>query len=99
MLGKLVDRYNDVVRMANAVATRADARDPKTSGDAKVKMAHDFPYIKKVGATWRIQGEAHGKTFNDPLARITVASPELIGLKDPQDLTKMNLVKRPKESE
>jgi hypothetical protein len=99
MLGKLVDRYNDVVRRANAVAGRADAKDPKTSADGKAKMAHDFPNIRKVGATWRIQGDAHGKTFYDPLTRITVTSPELIGLRNPADLTKMNLVKRPKESE
>jgi hypothetical protein len=37
--------------------------------------------------------------FDDPVASITIANPDLIGLRDPEDLSRMNVVKRPKESE
>ena len=99
MLGKLVDRYNDVVRKALAVIARTTSRDAATSAAARVQMAHDFPRIKPVGSGWHVQGDGHGKMFDDPVASITIANPDLIGLRDPEDLSRMNLVKRPKESE
>jgi len=99
MLGKLADRYNDVVGKAQAIIARISSRDPAKSSTARATMAHDFPYIRQVGAQWHVQGRSHGKQFNDPLTKITVRDPDLIGLRDPQDPTRMNLVKRPKESE
>lgn len=99
MLGKLVDRYNDVVRKALAVIARTRSRDAATSAAARAQMAHDFPRIKPVGTGWHVQGDGHGKMFDDPVASITIANPDLIGLRDPEDLSRMNLVMRPKESE
>jgi hypothetical protein len=45
-----------------------------------------------------ILGTAHGKNFNEPLKATTPTDPDLTGLRDPQDPSKMNYVKRPVES-
>ena len=99
MLGKLVGKFNDVVAKALAVIAMTRSRSAATSAAARAKMAHDFPNIQQVGTDWHVQGDGHGKIFDDPVSPITVNDPDLIGLRDPEDLTEMNLVKRPKESE
>jgi Domain of unknown function (DUF4157)/Protein-glutamine gamma-glutamyltransferase len=98
MLGKLVDRYNDVVRRAFAIIAKIGTRDPATSEAARKQMDDTFPFIHQAGHEWHIQGTAHSKVFNDKLARITQSDSDLTGLKDPDDPSRMNLVKRPKES-
>ena len=96
MLGKLVGKFNDVVAKALAVIAMTRSRSAATSAAARAKMAHDFPNIQQVGTDWHVQGDGHGKIFDDPVSPITVNDPDLIGLRDPEDLTEMNLVKRPK---
>jgi hypothetical protein len=98
MLGKLVAEYNKVTDMALSLIDQTRSKDPKTSKDASDKMATKFPWIKPAGTEWHIRGSAHGKTFDKKVQPITASDPELIGLKDPSDPTRMNLVKRPKES-
>jgi hypothetical protein len=98
MLGALVRRYNKVVRMAKDIIKRIRGGDPTTSEAARKQMDHTFPNVKPVGHEWHIQGPAHGKQFDEKIDLITQSNHELIGLKDPEDPTRMNLVKRPKES-
>lgn len=98
MLSKLVSRYNDVVRKANEIIKRIRTGDPTTSEAAHKQMDDAFPFVKPVGHEWHIRGTAHGKDFDEKIAPIKQSNPDLIELKDPEDPTRMNLVKRPKES-
>jgi Domain of unknown function (DUF4157)/Protein-glutamine gamma-glutamyltransferase len=98
MLHKLVGKYNDVVRKAEDIITKTRSRDPTTSAAAHKQMNDMFPKVNPVGDEWHIQGKAHSKDFDEKIDRITERDPDLVGLKDPDDPSRMNLVKRPKES-
>lgn len=98
MRKKLAEEYNDVVRKAEPVIQRTRSANPKTAQAAKDEMGQRFPRIQEKGGEWRIVGNAHKKDFDEPLKRVKDTDPGLIGLRDPDDPSKMNLVKRPIES-
>jgi hypothetical protein len=95
----LLKRYNEVAQKALNLIGQVQSKDKHTHASALNELDTKFPHIKQVGKEWRIQGTAHGKSFDDKLKRVNnVNDPELIGLRDPDDPTQMNFVKRPKES-
>ena len=94
----LVREYNDVAGQALDTVKKTKLKDPNAAASARKDMDRKFPNIKETGGEWRIIGFAHAKMFNDPLKRIEVTDPDLIGLRDPDNPSKMNWVKRPFES-
>jgi hypothetical protein len=98
MRKKLMQKYNEVAKMALNLITKTSSGDKKIAANATAKLRNDFPNVKEVGGEWRIQG-SHFRKFDEKLRLITDTDPELIGLRDPGDPTRMNLVKRPVESE
>jgi hypothetical protein len=94
----LAGEYNQVVNEAKGVITQTKSKNPRVATAARQKMAKNFPEIREREGEWKITGRAHGKDFNDPVETITAQNPELIGLHDPDDPSKLNFVKRPYES-
>jgi hypothetical protein len=98
MKQKLAEEYNIVVGQADRVIERTKSKNAPVAAGARQEMAKKFPRVQEQSGNWLIQGQAHSKTFNDPLKKIKPSDPELIGLHDPDDPSKMNFVKRPIES-
>ena len=95
----LLKRYNEVVGMAQALIAKTKSKVSATSTQALKDMHAKFPNVQQAGPEWHIKGEAHSKTFDEPIKPVTdVNDPQLIGLRDPDDPAKMNFVKRPKEA-
>jgi hypothetical protein len=94
MRDKLAHEYNKVVAGAVKLVASIGKGDAK-SATAKAEMASQFPAIKEHGGKWLI--EAKKKTFD--VKEIEGTDPNLTGLRDPSDPSKMNTVKRPVESE
>jgi|KBSSwiStaDraftv2_1062776.scaffolds.fasta_scaffold04794_10 hypothetical protein len=98
MKEKLKEEYNEVVKKAEPIIDKTKSKNATIAASARHDMDTQFPAIKEVAGEWKIIGFAHGKMFNDPLKRIQAIDPELIGLRDPDNPSKMNWVKRPVES-
>jgi hypothetical protein len=98
MKQKLAEEYNDVVGQADRAIDKTRSKSAPAAAAARQEMAKKFPRVQEMGGQWLITGWAHKKTFNDPLKKIKPSDPELIGLHDPDDPSKMNFVKRPIES-
>lgn len=99
MRRELLKRFNEVVKKALDLIGETRSKNKATGESARKKMRATFPYVVEVGAEWRIKGTAHSKTFDEKLKPVAdVNDPQLIGLRDPDDPSKMNYVKRPKES-
>jgi Domain of unknown function (DUF4157)/Protein-glutamine gamma-glutamyltransferase len=100
MRAKLAEEFNDVEARAKALSVKADSADPKTQTAALTQMANDFPNVKKVGGTWKIQGFINlggcRQSVDETLRKIR--PDEVIGPRNPCDLTKMYRVERPIES-
>ena len=98
MRRKLANEYNDVVEKASRVIRHIRSGNAATASAGREEMQRNFPNIQEAGGAWNIRGRAHGKDFDQPLQRIDYRDSELTGLRDPQDPSKMNYVKRPVES-
>jgi hypothetical protein len=92
MKAKLAEEYNDVVAIAQPIASRADRGDPS----AATEMATRFPKVLKVGDEWRVQGDGLAGTVDFELRRIQ--PDEVIGPHDPDSPGQMYPVRRPMES-
>ena len=95
---KLAEEYNDVVGQAEQLITKTKSKNAAQAKAGRDEMATKFPNIQEKAGDWRITGPAHGKVFDDPLKQVKHTDPELIGLRDPDDPSKMNWVRRPFES-
>lgn len=100
VLHDLVRVYNLSARRALALAREVD-RDPARIAE----MNRDFPRVTKDPAAGWIIHERDDRPENRdrkrrryPLELTGVGDPDLIGLRDPTDPTRMNTVKRPGES-
>ena len=71
---------------------------PKEHAAAVKRLETDFPNVRKVGAEWRIKGWLRFHWIDVKLVAIKATDPDLAGLRDPADPTRMNKVKRPVES-
>ncbi len=98
MREKLKTEYNDVVKIAEPIMARSMAKDPKTASAAVAEMNLKFPNLKQEAGEWKIKGKAFGKTFDEKLQRIKADDPDLTGLREPDDPSKMGCVKRPIEA-
>lgn len=100
MRQKLSEEYNAVVAEANHVIRQAKSASTATRSRAQAEMVTDYPHIKPVGTEWRIRGTNLycNKPFDEKLKTTNQGDPELAGLRDPCNLSKMNWVKRPVES-
>ena len=101
MLSKLAKEYNRVVRKAFRIIARTKSKNSKTATAARAEMFEKFPWIEQDSpptGDWKIIGRAHKKTFNQKLKEIDEKDPDMIGLRDPQDPSRMNYVRRPVES-
>jgi Domain of unknown function (DUF4157)/Protein-glutamine gamma-glutamyltransferase len=96
MLDKLAAEYNKVVAMASAIIARTKSANPAIRTAATAELGRRFPHVMPVGSDFHVQGDAHGRTVDRKLTPITTGDPELVGLRDPRDLSLMNLVRRPK---
>jgi hypothetical protein len=96
MRGKLAQRYNDVVLKAQAIVDKV--KKPKEHASAVKQLEIDFPNVTKEGAEWHINGWFRWHRINVKLVPIKATDPELLGLRDPGDPTRMNTVIRPVES-
>ncbi len=94
----LAKEYNEVASEAKTEAAKTKSKNPQVAESARKAMKEKFPRIQEKEGEWRITGTAHQKTFDQPLKIITPQDPELLGLRDPDDPSKMNWVKRPIES-
>ena len=98
MREKLMEEYNQVVKMAQDVIAKTSSKDKKTRAYAFLEMQIKFPNIQLVGNEWRIRG-SNFRVFDEKLKPIKSSDDkEIAGLRDPEDLSRMNLVKRPIES-
>jgi hypothetical protein len=98
MRQKLASEYNEVVGKAEAIITRTKSRDPKIASAAEAEMNQKFPNVKNEGGEWKIKGRIFGKTFDEKLKRIKANDPDMTGLRNPEDPSKMGCVKRPIEA-
>jgi hypothetical protein len=102
MLIKLASEYNRVVREAETVIKKTKSSDAKVAAAANADMSANFTNIKPVGGKWNIVGLSWGKNFNEELRRLNETDPEkepdLPGLRDPNDPSRMYCIKRPSEA-
>lgn len=102
MREKLAEKFNSVVDKARKLIGNTKSRDLTDSAKANAEMSSKFPNVKNVAGKWSLQGTDHSKTFDINLeqdeAHIKPSDPDLTGLRDPEDPSKMNCVKRPAES-
>ena len=98
MKRKLAEEYNEVAQKADKVIKKTRSKSAPVAAAARQEMNKNFPRIQERNGEWRITGPSHSKMFDDPLKTINPTDPELIGLRDPDDPSKMNFVKRPIES-
>jgi hypothetical protein len=99
MKGKLAEEFNDVAKIALKLVASTKSKDKKTRDDANSELSVRFPTIVEVGGEWKISGKAglcSTAIVSDKLKLIK--SDEVIGLKDPCNLSKLNPVERPIES-
>jgi Domain of unknown function (DUF4157)/Protein-glutamine gamma-glutamyltransferase len=93
---KLADEYNEVARTALRLIARTGSKDAGVRTRAEAELGDRFPNVKRVGTEWRVQGAFGSRSVDEPLREIR--GNEVIGLKDPNDPTSMNWVRRPAES-
>jgi Domain of unknown function (DUF4157)/Protein-glutamine gamma-glutamyltransferase len=98
MLRKLVDRYNEVATKALTTIARATSPTPAVRTAGQAELGVRFPNIHPSGTEYHLQGDAHGVHVDRKVVTVTPSDPEMIGLRDPENLAQLNLVKRPKES-
>jgi hypothetical protein len=98
MRAKLADEYNQVVRMALPVVRRSESPDPATHASAEHELQTRFPHLRRLftvnGPRWFIIHQADNIPV--PLRPITAA--QVVGLRDPDNLTRLNVVRRPAEA-
>jgi hypothetical protein len=99
MKDKLAEEFNDVAQKALGLVTQTRSSDKKVQTDARDELSKRFPKVKEDGSKWKIQGKEKlcGK-MNVDLDLRQIKRDEVIGLKEPCDLTKLKEVQRPVES-
>lgn len=95
MRAKLAEEFNDVVKIAIGLI-KTIAKGGSGAASARASMAAKFPKIKEDAGRWQIES-THKKDFD--VKEIKASDPDLTGLRDPDDPSKMYPVKRPVESE
>ena len=102
---KLAQEYNDVVNIALGIIRRTGRGSAAARAAAQTEMNTRFPNIRRVSGEWRVIGwlslfglasGASRPYYNQPL-RIIRAN-EVVGPKDPTNLSRMYFVRRPVES-
>ena len=96
MRDKLASEYNIVVEKAKRVIDRTKSKDPSTASAAQAELSENFPYVINELGEWKIVVQELGRTF--PLTKIDRKDPNLTGLRDRDNPTRMNCVKRPVEA-
>lgn len=98
VLKDLKDVYNSYAKDALAFAAKVDANEPGAQQD----LTNSYPQVKKLNGIWWVEELDRNKdrpTRFYRLREITdVNDPELIGLHNPYNPTKMSSVQRPVES-
>src|SRR4051812_6976238 len=95
----MVKAYNPFADAALSLTRQVDSGiDPNAVTD----LATQYPRVTKSGGEWivrEIESNKARKTQTYKLHALTGTNdPELIGLRDPDDPTRMNTIKRPVES-
>lgn len=99
MNGKLAEEFNDVAKKALGLVKQTKSRDKKVQTDARDELSKRFPKVKEDGSEWKIQGKGKlCKKTDVDLELREIKRDEVIGLKEPCDLTKLEEVQRPVES-
>lgn len=99
MKDKLRDEFNEVARRAKDLVLKTKSTNKKTASDAKDEMAKRFPKITEDGGKWKIKGKSELCSTQDiDMELREIKRDEVVGLKDPCDLTKLEEVQRPIES-
>ncbi|MGC2696892.1 MAG: DUF4157 domain-containing protein [Candidatus Angelobacter sp.] len=102
MLIKLASEYNKVVSDAQKAITKTNSKDANAAAAARADMVTRYPNIKLVNGKWNVVGTSWGKDFNEPLRPLDQVNPEkepdLPGLRDPNDPSRMFCIKRPSEA-
>jgi hypothetical protein len=100
----LVGAYNPLAEKALELTDQIDNGDEAERQDATIKLGRRFPRVTKRGAEWAVReldtGENARRSKRDHPLRLLAgeSDPEIVGLHDPIDPTKMGTVERPVES-
>jgi len=96
MLSKLAEEYNDVADRAIRLSQRVDRNQTGASDEIIAR----FPNLGRVNGRWRIIGHTRSdfgdRDINIELRRIR--PDEVLGLKDPNDISRLRSIRRPIES-
>jgi hypothetical protein len=95
MRDKLAKEFNKVVKIAIGFI-KTITKGGSGAAAARGTMTTKFPKIEESSGKWHIES-THGKDFD--VTEIKWDDPDLTGLRDPDDPSKMYPVKRPVESE
>jgi hypothetical protein len=97
MREKLAQEYNQVANRALILIAQTHSRNSQTRSHAQIKLQNDFPNVHEVGGQWKIQGvNDYGIQIDEVLRRIRPS--EVVGLRDPSNISIMGAVYRPIES-
>jgi hypothetical protein len=98
VLTELMNVYNTYAKNALEYTARVDQNEP----GAQAQLTEQYPQVKKTGGLWQIEELPRNK---DRLQQVYILreitgpeDPELIGLRNPSNPTKLNWVNRPVES-
>lgn len=98
VLEDLMDVFNSHAKDALELTARVDANEPGAEQDLKDK----YPWITKINGVWWVEELPRNKDRPTHLYRLReitdVNDPELMGLHNPYDPSKLSTVKRPVES-
>jgi len=99
MKEKLRDEFNKVARRALELVKKTKSPNKKTASDGQDEMTKLFPKITEDGGKWKIKGKSGlCKSVDVDMELREIKRDEVVGLKDPCDLTKLEEVQRPIES-
>jgi uncharacterized protein DUF4157 len=101
MRGKLMREYNKVANMALTLVHKIDAPNSKDKSTASTELTRQFPNVfKQPDGEWRVrEPDSARPTKSYKLRTIEKENdPDLLGLRDPTDPSKLSPVKRPIES-
>lgn len=95
---ELMNAFNPYARDAQSITTRVDAGEPNASKE----LTDTYPQVQAIGGRWWIKeldsNASRTRRFYELRELTGPDDPEIVGLKNPDDVSTLNRVKRPVQS-
>jgi Domain of unknown function (DUF4157)/Protein-glutamine gamma-glutamyltransferase len=99
LLQRLAHEFNVVIKMAQSVIAKIRNKDPKKSAAGQEERETRFPNLQEESGVWKIHTR-YKKSYDVKTVdeENPETNPDMLGLRDPDDPSRLYWVKRPVES-